>query len=159
MNRIYSVIILLAMAVLGINAQAESLCVTLHFTNGEITTLAIPEQPVMSFDGDDLVVKTNKSFQASYNRDQLDYFDFTMGETAAIDRLTGDSDYLVDLTDGNSVKISGKNLSSASLFNVSGQLLGSAKSVNGTLTLDLSNVEAGIYIIEIPGHRSLKIRK
>ena len=65
MKKLYMFILMLAAAV-GINAQTQSTCLTLNFTNGTVAKFAIPKKPVVTFSGEELVVKTSLDLTASY---------------------------------------------------------------------------------------------
>lgn len=159
MYKLYSIITFLVLSAAGLVANAESLCLTLHFTNGGKALFEIPENPVMTFENDQIKVKTDKNVEGIYDRANITNFDFTMGVTASVSDIESDADYSVDLTTGSIIRISGKNVTSAAAFNVAGQKVAYAAVAGDTVTLDLSTLPSGIYVIEIPGHQSFKIKK
>lgn len=159
MKRLYSIILLMAMAA-SIGASAESLCLTLHFNSGETAKFAIPEKPVMTFADNKIMVKNDKNVEGIYDRDLIANFDFTMGETAAIGTLlTEGTDYAVEFIDANTLCIAGSGITQASAYNVAAQKVATANASGYTVTLSLENQPSGIYLIEIPGHASFKIKK
>ncbi|MCM1400790.1 MAG: hypothetical protein NC189_02110 [Bacteroides sp.] len=160
MNKIYTLITLLVMAaVAGLSANAESLCLTLHFTGGDVAKFAISESPVMTFDGDKLTVRTSNNVEGIYDRSAVEHFDFSMGETVSIGELAADADYAVELSGTGLVRISGNNIHSAAAYNVAGRKVASATAANGIITLSVEEQPAGVYVIEIPGHPSFKLKK
>ncbi|MDE6488307.1 MAG: T9SS type A sorting domain-containing protein, partial [Paramuribaculum sp.] len=84
---------------------------------------------------------------------------FTQGTTGAIAELTGDSDYTVEFPAPAIVTITGNNIADATVYNAAGSVMATAASSGQSVTVDLSTLPSGVYLIEIPGLRTLKIRK
>lgn len=159
MYRLYSIITLLVMSVTGLAVSAESLCLTLHFTNGETARFAIPEKPVMTFEENQIKVTTAENVEGIYDRSKIADFDFTMGVTASAADINSDADYSVDFTSGSILRIAGNDVTSAAAYNVAGQKVAYASVDCGTVVLNLQSLPSGVYVIEIPGHESFKIKK
>ncbi|MDE6101264.1 MAG: T9SS type A sorting domain-containing protein [Paramuribaculum sp.] len=157
MKKIYAAILLLV--AVGSEALADSTCLTLNFEKGDIVRFALNEKPTMTFGTSDLTVTTDKNTTASYERDEIKDFTFTQGTTGAIAELTGDSDYTVEFPAPAIVTITGNNIADATVYNAAGSVMATAASSGQSVTVDLSTLPSGVYLIEIPGLRTLKIRK
>ena len=159
MKRLYSVITFMVMAALGIGAYAESMCLTLHFTNNDVVRFALEEKPAITFEGNDFIVATSTGLKGTYDRADLDNFNFEMGETSSAVNIADDAAYTVEFVAPGIVKIYGNGVDSASVFNVNGQKIAEASNADNAVTIDLQSYPTGVYVIEIPGHRALKLRK
>ena len=158
MKKLYMFILMLAAAV-GINAQTQSTCLTLNFTNGTVAKFAIPKKPVVTFSGEELVVKTSLDLTASYPVADVETFNFTEGTTASVNAIAGDKTYNVEFIGNSEIVITGQNLTGANVYSVSGAHVASAKANAGVVSVDLSALPSGIYLIEVPGFSSMKIQK
>ena len=135
MKKLYMFILMLAAAV-GINAQTQSTCLTLNFTNG-----------------------TSLDLTASYPVADVETFNFTEGTTASVNAIAGDKTYNVEFIGNSEIVITGQNLTGANVYSVSGAHVASAKANAGVVSVDLSSLPSGIYLIEVPGFSSMKIQK
>ena len=105
-----------------------------------------------------MLVSSNSS-QTAYERSEVAYFDFTKGPASSIDSTVAtDTDYNF-LYDGTTVRITGAHITSATIRNSSGVTVLSDKSVSGTVTFNISGLDAGIYIVTADSHNPVKIIK
>lgn len=159
MKKVYSVLLPLLMAAVGLEAWADSTCLTLNFKKGDIVRFALTEKPTMTFGTSDLTVTTDKKTTATYERDEIKDFTFTQGTTGAIADLTGDADYSVEFPAPGVVTVTGSKIAKATVFNAAGSTVATCLPSGQTVTIDLSTLPDGVYLIEIPGLRTLKIKK
>jgi len=158
MKKFYLFIMLLMGSVM-VNAQTPTTCLTFNFTNDTMAKFAIVENPVVTFDGTDVVVKTSQNLTASYPIADVETFNFTQGTTAGVDELNADKGYDVQFVGKSTIIISGSSVTGATVYAVSGARVADAPAADGVVTISLAELPSGVYVIEIPGHQSLKIQK
>lgn len=159
MKKLYSFVTVLVMAVAGMTASAESTCVTLFFNDSTTALFAFPDEPVMTFDEENLIMSYNPNLSVSYPRADVDHFAFTQGVTSAIGNVESDSDYRVDFSNPEMITVYGTDLSKAAVYNTAGVRLMEAGAKASTITLDIASLPAGIYLVAVDGHPTLKIKK
>mgnify|MGYP000839756904 len=77
---------------------------------------------------------------------------------SAISQVEAD-DVMIQFVDNNHIVISGPGITSATAYNLQGMAVAQAKASDGAVTLDLSDKTAGVYLVSIPNHPTLKILK
>lgn len=158
MKHFYLSFIFTIISCVGMGLHAESTCLTINFVQGDVARFAIPEKPIMTFDGDHLTVKTSEGITASYPRADVKDFDFTQGTTSAIEAVTVDNGYSVAF-DAATITIGGESLTTATIYDVAGNAVASAQADGDAIVLTIDNLAEGVYVVDIAGHRSLKFKK
>ena len=131
---------------------------TIHLESGSEEHYVFSSIPEITFSGTQMLVSSNSS-QTAYERSEVAYFDFTKGPASSIDSTVAtDTDYNF-LYDGTTVRITGAHITSATIRNSSGVTVLSDKSESGTVTFNISGLDAGIYIVTADSHNPVKIIK
>lgn len=130
---------------------------TIHLVSGEQYSFKLPDDPVVTFEGSDINV-TSAAANISLVRNAVENIDFAK-VTASITDINDDSDFLFSFYNNNTVVIAGKNVSTAAVYSIKGEELLRQTAVASQMTLDISQLSAGIYIIAVQGYQSIKIIK
>lgn len=167
MRKLYALFLSALFSVACLCAQAQSTsdeetqCLSLNFASGDIILFELPDNPVVTFGDTDLTVSTDKGINVSYERSGLTNFTFAQGNNTitGIADIAADADYTVEFTDKDNFIVRGANIDEVKLFNISGACVCTVRAVAGEAVVSLSDLNAGVYLVEIPGHRSMKIVK
>lgn len=135
--------------------EKKQMCVVIHETD-RTTAFALETRPVVSFTETDVKLECNDII-VLYSLDR--YLKMTIGEgTPATGIKTTDDEPSTMFTVTGST-ITAKGCTSLALYTVDGKQLASTKAdADGTATLSISQLTAGIYIINI-NDKSFKIIK
>lgn len=159
MKKLYSLFIVLFAAIAGSSSMAQTTCLTLNFTTGDVVKFALNEKPVMTFGESDVTIVTDYGLSASYLRSGIKDFNFTQGTTSAITEAGTDGQLSVDLTNPDVMIIKSAVLGNVKVYNTAGQLSATAEPTDGVATVNLGQLPKGVYVVAIEGHNSFKIKK
>ncbi len=153
MKQIYLTIISIVLSAVGAFAQSGS--VVLTYLDGKTLVVPVAEAPVMTINGEDLYIDGNTSSFSCRLADLQEYrfSDFTEGIGEVKGNCTVDRN-------GDVFRISafGKPLE-VLLFSLQGVLIRKIDSVDGSgVSLDISDIEPGIYLLSINGNAIKIIR-
>ena len=151
----------LLMAVLcSMSAWAEEGTLTKFLTiehkDGSETHFALMQNPLVQFGDDNITVSCMGDTQIP--RSEVSRFYFSDRSFGSIDDVKG-GDTFVQYLDNNHLVISANGLKEATAYGMNGVAAATAKAADGTVTLDLSNAPAGVYVVSLPGLESIKFIK
>ena len=155
MRKIFSLFILAVMAMMS-TVAAEETCLTLNFNDGRVIKFGFSDKPAMTFLNDDMVITTDDQ-EVSYPRTDLLNFTFTQGTTTGV-KAIGADDCFVNFTSRDSFTVSGVESGLIRVYSLNGNCLLSVAAAGNT-TVSLAGLQSGVYVVEIPGMKPLKIRK
>ncbi len=157
-----TIISLFAAAALSSAAVAQEPASTLlvNFHNGEVARYILSDTPVVTFEGDNLVVTSEKA-QGTHARADVSHFEFKKEDipTGIVAPGTNGADFTFVYTDNNTVTVSSASLRYVDLYTAAGVKVATAYAADGTATLDLSGVAAGVYVVSPDCHNAVKIVK
>lgn len=158
MKKFYHFILFSLLAAFAISAQEESTCLTLNFTDGAVVKFSLTEKPVMTFGDSDFTVKSD-GIDYTYSRADLTDFNFTQGHSSAVADISADCGYNISVIAPALFVISAGDISGVNVYDLNGRLVAAATASGQAITIDLSGEPSGVYLVEIPGHKSFKVAK
>jgi hypothetical protein len=158
------ILMVAALMLLPAMSRADNATVTVQYlvvtqSDGSVTKFALANVPVVSFDGDSIVVTATEEV---LKFDLIGVANYAFSEesvTTGINRATVDgSDVTKPSFKAGSAGFSGlKSGSTILVYTISGNPVTAVKAdAEGNATVDLSQLSKGIYIIKTPG-KSYKI--
>lgn len=131
---------------------------TVTLTSGLQEHYEFPDHPTVTFPDSRMVV-TSDAAETSYERSEVASYGFTRGlRGSSITETESGDDYLFSYS-APVATISGHGITGATVFSTSGDALLSARAEDGIITLDLSTLAPGVYILIPDGHKAIKIKK
>lgn len=149
--------LIFSMSMSAADSEALVTRLTISKLDGTEIHYALADKPTVMFSEGNIVI-TNGVEVASYPKSEIADFHFTTGTMDAIESVDAD-DMMVRFVDNNNVVISGPGITSATAYDLQGIAVAHAKATNGTVTLDLSDKAAGIYLVSVPNHPTMKFLK
>lgn len=151
---------------LAASAQAgdpaeEVTLLTFHFTDGHVEQFNLPDLPVITFDGEMLNV-ASMTLEGSYNRADIENFNFEKGKpVVGIAEAAADfaNSMTVTFVDNRTLTVSAGSLGRVIVTDLTGRTAATAAAIDGTATLDLSNLPAGVYVVKPDTLKGFKIIK
>ena len=133
----------------GLSAvRAEEARLIITTTNGTVAQFLIADSPVITYQ-DNLLTVTGGGSEISVEADAVGSFDFVPSEDTGVSIITADGSMFSGLKPGDPVLV----------YTADGKLAASFKADESTsVSVDLSPLPAGIYIVRTPG-ASFKIKK
>lgn len=140
-------------------AESEALVTRLTISKLDGTEIhyALADKPTVTFSEGNIVIANGEDI-ASYPKAEIADFHFTTGTMGAITVVDAD-DTMVQFVDNNHIVISGPGITSATAYNLQGISVAHAEASNGAVTIDLSDKAAGIYLVSVPNHPTMKFLK
>ena len=128
----------------------------IHLTKGTQRFVLLSEQPTITFQGENIVVKT-KTTEVTYAMEDVNYFNYENTSATAIGEITNDNGLKVS---GDHIDLSGLPAGSkVKVYGVDGQLfITETADENGHTTISLANLATGVYIVNA-NNISTKITK
>lgn len=149
--------LIFSMSMSAADSEALVTRLTISKLDGTEIHYALADKPTVTFSEGNIVI-TNGVEVASYPKAEIADFHFTTGTMGAIESVDAD-DMMVRFVDNNHIVISGPGITSATAYDLQGTAVAHAKATNGTVTLDLSDKAAGIYLVSVPNHPTMKFLK
>lgn len=147
--------LLAALLFLPIAATAQSQ-LAIKLVDESIVRFVLTDKPVISFEGEQLLVKSDAA-EAAYARADVAEFYFEP-EGTSVDHATADN-LRFSYLDNETVSVEGSK-SPLRLYDNSGRLLQAPVSTTGTKqTLSLNGLPAGVYLVKISQQQTIKIFK
>ena len=148
---------LLGLGAVGAEAQSTVKGIVIETATGERTEYALTETPKLTYDGNTVTLTTTK---VSVNFTATDIVKVVLTDICATDINDVESKPEQVQLLNEEVRMSGLSASeTVSIYNVSGTLLSTCQaSCNGDLTITLSNLSRGVYIIKA-NHQSFKVTR
>lgn len=156
MRKFFSLLIVAVMAMTMSTALADETCLTLNFNDGRVIKFGFSDKPAMTFLNDDMVITTDEQ-EVSYPRTDLLNFTFTQGTTTGVKGVDAEGCF-VNFTSRNSFTVAGVDSGLIRVYSINGNCLLSVAAAGNT-TVSLAGLQSGVYVVEIPGMKPLKIRK
>lgn len=162
MKKILSLIAFAAFAVfssLTVNAQEEITYLVVNLKDGSTEKFKLPEEPAVKVENHKMSV-SSASMECEYDFDNVSHFSFKRGTISGVDEVN-DEENLFSFTfvDNNTVIITAPGLQYAAMYDIRGLEVARANAENDTVTLNISNVAPGVYIIAPSCHSAIKIIK
>lgn len=139
--------------------QPETLLlVNLH--SGSVEKYRLSDTPVVTFDGDEIVV-TADAASGRYTRADVSHFeikkDWYSGAEATT--LTPETSFSFTYTDNANVTVAAPALTRVDLYTPAGVKVAQATATDGTATISLASLPAGVYLVAPDCHKAIKIIK
>lgn len=127
-------------------AQETEKALKVHMNNGEPQFFILSSEPVITFEGNECVIKSSE-FSARYDMGDVYYAEF-VDHTTAIEEEMKEA-LTVDLSDPDVIVIRGmKPDSPVAIYDLRGMFLsGTAADSEGTAVLSISSLPAAVYIV------------
>lgn len=138
------------------NIYAETLsALVVHLQNGQRDVYLLNDKPEVRFPGGTVSVSSN-SLNADYSFAEFEAFSFEMVDSEGISSVLADGDISIDYLSKERIKVTGANR--LVLFDLTGVVQQAAiiTSDQGTI-VDLSNLPAGTYVLNINNQKTIKI--
>lgn len=155
MKKLYLPIIAAMLAMPAFGETPQEMCLIFSYGQNQTKEFALSKKPVLTVEGDNFVIKTADA-QETLPIADVKSFTFTQLSTGITDVVS--SDYAVTVTDGI-VTVKGSDVESATVYSTLGSQLITVKAVDGTAVIDLSSLRPGIYLVTVPGHETVKVKK
>ena len=155
MKKLYLPIIAAMLAMPAFGETPENMNLTFTYGQNQTKQFALAKKPVVTVDGDNFVIKTTDA-QETLPIAEVKTFTFTQLSTGINDVVS--SDYAVTVS-GGIVTVKGSDVESATVYSTLGTQMLTVKAVNGTAVLGLSSLRHGIYLVAVPGHETVKVKK
>lgn len=162
MKKILSLIAVAAIAVfssLSVNAQEEATYLVVNLKDGKTEQFLLPDEPVVKVENHIMSI-TSTTMECEYEFDNVSHFSFKRGTINGIDEVNdNENSFSFTFVDNNTVIITASGLQYAAMYDVRGLEVARANADNDTVTLNISNVAPGVYIIAPSCHSAIKIIK
>ena len=136
-------------------AEGEEMTrLTIEHNNGTSTHMLLTDSPVLTFDGGDMLVKS-ENIDMRVSRSEISKMHFTKATPTSVEN-TFQNDYTICYLDGI-LTVSGENVTEAAVFDTTGRQTDRFQATDGVITADMSAYTPGIYIVAITGHPSIKL--
>ena len=152
--------ILLAMLGMGWCYASGSHQLLVKKTDGSTIRYVLADEPVVTFSGTKVCIKSTKA-EASYERSAVSKYYFETISDGIAEVTTSPTDLRFDYSNADKVTIYGiTEASSVNVYDVTGKqmpvlITSSAEAVS----VNLSSLSSGVYVIALPNHPSIKIKK
>ena len=163
LTSIISLALALAASPLMAGAQTaadEVTLLTVNLKDGQKEQYNLPDEPTVTFEQDKLKI-ASASINGEYDFDAVSHFSFDKGQPVSgiDDTKADDADFTFSFTDNATVVIAAKELTHADLFDFRGRRLLSADARDGVVTLNVTSLPEGIYLVAPSCHKAVKIIK
>lgn len=151
-----AMLLLPAQALLARVAEEHVTCMVLTLTDGTVNRFALTDAPVVTYEGENLVVSTgDEQFTTALSGiSQLTFEQVPTG----IGEMVEESQKPV-FTPGQARFEGLKNHATVNIYTIDGKMLSSmSANEEGTVSIDLSTLPQGVYILRTP-NQSYKIKK
>lgn len=155
MKKLYLPLIAAMLAMPAFGETPEVMSLTFTYGQNQTMQFALSKKPVLTVDGDNFVIKTTDG-QETLPIADVKSFTFSQLSTGVNDVVC--TDYAVTVADGI-VTVKGSDVESATVYSTLGSQLLTVKAVDGTAVIDLSSLRPGIYLVAVPGHETVKVKK
>lgn len=157
---ILSAVFALAIGFGAAAAEEENItCLIFHFTNGTTESYNLPDKPIVTFEGEKINIAGN-AITASWNRADIEYFNFETQKLSGLETAcTDEKAFTFSFIDNNNITVAGNNITSIAIYDINGRCAIRSTVVDNMASVSVATLSPGIYIVEIPGHHSVKIIK
>lgn len=139
--------------------QLETLLIV-NLNIGSVEKYRLSDTPVVTFEGKEMVV-TSDAASGSFTRADVSHFevkkDWFSGAEAAT--LTPETSFSFTYTDNANVTVAAPELKFVELFTTAGVKVARANATDGTATINLTSLPAGVYLVAPDCHKAIKIVK
>lgn len=146
----------------SLSAAAEELTthLTVNLHDGTTEHFNLLDTPTVTM-ADHQVVVSSESLQGTYEFEAVSHFSFSKRATSSIsDMLTDDASFAFTYVDNATVVIAAPALEWAKVYTTDGrQVAEGVADADHTVTLHVSNLTPGIYIVAPSCHSAIKIVK
>ena len=165
MKKLFTIIAVAAVACLGplsAAAQETTTHLTVNLHDGTTEHYKLLDEPTVKMVNHQIVV-SSPTVEGTYDFEKVSHFSFEQRkeETTEIsDIMTADTSFAFSFVDNATVIISAPELEWVNVFNVGGVQISTANADSDhVVTLDISKLPAGTYIIAPSCHSAIKIVK
>ena len=131
-----------------------------ELNNSSTVRYMLSDNPVVTFSGTQVSIKSAKA-EASYTRSSIKRYYFEDAADGIEEVKTPSSELRIQYTTPEQVKIYGlTSADNVRIYDITGKRL-SAEISNSVdaVSINLSSLSSGVYIITLPNHPSIKIKK
>lgn len=154
-SSVTAILMLLAQATSAQTATEVTL-LKIHLTDGGVEIFNLPDQPIMTFEGENLKVVSSIA-ETTLPRADVEYFNFEKGQPVS-SISTPDVDFMFSYIDNNTIEIAFDGLKEVKVYTLDGlEALSVNANAEGYARVDLANLEKGIYIVSADGKHAIKI--
>ena len=132
--------------------------VVVHLRDGSYRTYVKEDLRCIDMDGDDVVVKWGEDKADRYARTQVARINFK-GDTTITSVAEIDDTVVVKVADGLLMVNGLQSSAEAYIFDLSGALMMSSRWVANGEAIDISHLDAGVYVVELSNGQSFKFMK
>ncbi|MCF0194337.1 MAG: hypothetical protein HUK00_04055 [Bacteroidaceae bacterium] len=127
-----------------LSAQTASMSLVVEMTDGTSSAFLLSEKPEMTFDGSDLVFKSNKA-EIIVARNDFSHFHFTsIGD--GVELPSGGAE--VEFVAPSILRVRGVNVNAVVVYTLDGSLCNAEKTVEGdAVTISLRSLQQGVYVV------------
>ena len=156
-KRILSFLLLLGVGWCGAFATHQ---LVVEKTDGSAVKYVLADEPVVTFSGTKVCIKSTKA-EASYERSAVSRYYFETISDGIAEVTTSPTDLRFDYSNADKVTIHGiTDVASVKVYDVTGKqmpvlITSSAEAVS----VNISSLSSGVYVIALPNHPSIKIKK
>lgn len=126
----------------------------INFTSGECSHYLLSDAPSIAFTDDDMVITVGET-ATNVAKSTVDGFTFTDGQDGIAQAKVVDTTFALS---GDCLTVNGEKLSGVTITGVNGRQVASASAAQ-SVTIDLSGLASGVYVVTANGSESIKIIK
>lgn len=138
-------------------SAADSYTLVIELKSSALDKYLLADKPVITFTDGTVNVKSEKA-QVEYAITDIARYYFVESGTDAIESLENDAAPAFSFRYINRDNISISGADKAEVYNTGGQKLSESKAENGVMTVSLSSLPSGVYVIKT-NNKSIKIKK
>ncbi len=143
-------------AAAGVTAATTNVThLRINFTSGECTHYLLSDAPSIAFTDDDMVITVGET-STNVAKSTVDGFTFTDGQDGIAQAKVADTTFALS---GDCLTVNGEKPSGVTITAVNGRQVASASAADQSVTIDLSGLAAGVYVVTANGSESIKIIK
>ena len=133
---------------------------TVEMKDGDKVSYILSDKPVVTFNGTQVLIKSEKA-EAGYELSTVQRYYFEEVPDGISTTPEDDSSLHFDYSEDNHLTVYGiADASTVSVYDITGRPAPAAIDPSGkAFTIDLSILPTGVYIITLPNHSTLKIKK
>lgn len=154
MKSLFIMLVSLLMPSISLSAE-EVTRLSIDLIDGKTHHIELPEKPTMTFDGDDMLVKST-NFDLRMPRTDVVKFYFTKATVTSAEGPEAATAYLVRYS-GNVLTLTGSDVLGADVHRLDGRLLLSAGSEGGHVRIDMNAYPKGVYVVSPKNHPAFKV--
>lgn len=162
MNKIISIIAIAASAfigTLGVAGQEESVTVVkVNLHDGTAEQYKLTESPTVKMDNGKILV-ASVSMQGEYDFDKVSHLSFEEVELSSIENVAADAAFEFTYVANSTVSVVAPALEWVAVYTLTGSEVMRAAATEHKVSLDVSGLASGVYVVAPSCHSAVKIIK